>query len=155
MDVDAGWESIGEFKGDSFAFAGSELGEEVLFGEELWRGLGPPVDEGEEEVGIAAGIADGPVGIGGLEGAESGDIALVGLGKGLGGGDTNASAIVAAGSGADDDGREGFADGEFRKETAERREEITFLGSFADEGFLGKDDTIASEEEGGIGHTGF
>lgn len=95
------------FEGADGAVELVEAGEEFLVVEEFGFG-----SDGHDEEGVTAGVADGPLEVrDALEGAESGDAAVVDLGDGLGGGDADTGAIVAAGAGADDDGGEGLAGG--------------------------------------------
>jgi len=145
----------GGLEGDLGSFAGGESGEEFFFLKEFRRNLGATIDEGEEEVAAAAGVANGPGGFDGFERAQAGDATLMGLGEGLRGRDADARAIVTAGAGPDDDGRERFARWEFFEKATKGREEIALLGTFAGKGAFGKYFAISGEKEGGICHTGF
>ena len=95
------------------------------------------LDHRHEEIAATAGIADGPDGliVGDFRDAfkrtESGDAASVGLGDGLGGGNSHAGSIVGAGAGSDDDPGEALILGKSGEDAFERGKEVTFLGSLA------------------------
>lgn len=160
-DFGSGGEAGGGFEGDLGAFALGEAGLEIGLAEEFWSGCDAPVDEGHHEEAPAAGIADGPSGFtfvdrcDSFERAEAGDPAAVDLGKGLGGGNSDAGAVVASGAGSYDDRGEMFSSGKLGEDQLKRAEEVAFLGSFAGKIPAGGGLAIASEREGGVGDAGF
>lgn len=90
-----------------------------------------------------------------FERAEACDPAAVDLGEGLGGSDSNASAVVASGAGSYDDSGEIFARGDLGEDLLKRGEEVAFLGSLAGEILAGRDLAISTEREGGVSDAGF
>lgn len=65
------------------------------------------------------------------------------LGEGLGGGDSDAGSVVAAGAGSYNDSGEVFSGGELGEDFLKRGEEVAFLGPFAEKLLTGRDLAIA------------
>jgi hypothetical protein len=108
---------------------------EFLLAKEAGRRLSSPLDERENEITAAAGIAHGPDGgrlgelLDPLKRAEAGHRAAVGLRHGLGGGDSDPGSIVASRSGAHDHGGKPVAGRKLPEESAEGRKKVAFLGA--------------------------